>query len=151
MPKRNCDGPISFPRRDWSWKYTRINSCQSMNMCIYSFLSAYKTKQEHKFSSEKQSTMWNMIKDFRSFSFCHGWKMKHLGFSWMWKIISTTGWTIEQMCFVPGKFVKVTKTREKKDMTQVVTLEIHLGGFKSSFSELNHFWQGSSVQGHQSR
>lgn len=35
-----------------------------------------------------------------------------------------------------GRFLKVTT--EKRDMTQVVTLEIDLGGFKSPLSELNH-------------
>ncbi len=41
------------------------------------------------------------------------------------------------MLLSTGKF-EGDKTTEKRDMTQVVTLEIDLGGFKSPFSELNH-------------
>ena len=50
----------------------------------------------------------------------------------MWKIISTP----EQMLHGPGKNLKVTKQEKKKkkkrDMTQIVTLDIW-GGFQITF------------------
>ena len=56
--------------------------------------------------------------------------MRHL------RVSSTPSRTIEQMFLGSGKFFEGDKTTEKRDMTQVVALEID---FKSPFLELNHF------------
>lgn len=81
------------------------------------FLFAYDItqKQAHRLSRENKEQR-NTMKDFRSFSSCLCWKMKHLESTAMWKIILTASWTTERMFSGAGKFFKRWQNNRKREI-----------------------------------
>ena len=99
---------------------------------VFLFACDITQKQAHRLSSENK-VQRNMMKDFRSFSSCLCWKMKHLESTAMWKIILTASWTTEQMFPGAGKFLKRWQNNRKERYGSGYNIRNRSGGFQITF------------------